>query len=110
MNHLKKINKRGAILKVKNMQNGRIKIGEKTNKNTEWKLVKETSSNGFNFNNIDFANFSFSTGDNSYIVFRIKEKKIIDIALKIYSDELNKPFGLIDTMLEAFIGGYVKRS
>ena len=110
MNHLKKINKRGAILKVKNMQNGRIKIAEKTNKNAIWKLVKEASNNGFDFNNIDFTNFSFSTGDNSYIVFRIKEKKIIDIALKIYSDELNKPFGLVDAMLEAFIGGYVKRS
>lgn len=110
MNHLKKINKRGAILKVKNMQNGRIKIAEKTNKNVTWKLVKEASSNGFDFNNLDFNNFSFATGDNSYIVFRIKEKKIIDISLKIYSDELNKPFGLVDVMLEAFIGGYVKRS
>ncbi len=110
MNHLKKINKRGAILKVKNMQNGRIKIAEKTNKKPEWKLIKEASTNGFDYNYIDYANFSYSTGDHSYIVFRIKEKKLIDISLKIYSDNLNKPFGLETINLEAFIGGYVKRS
>ena len=50
------------------------------------------------------------SGDNTYVVFRVKEKKIIDISLKIYSDELNKPFGLAEINLEAFISGYVKRS
>lgn len=110
MQHLKKINKRGAIVKVKNMQNGRIKIAEKTNKRIDWNLVKEVSSNGFDFSNLDFSNFSFATGDNTYVVFRVKEKKIIDISLKIYSNELNKPFGLSEINLEAFISGYVKRS
>lgn len=110
MQHLKKINKRGAILKMKNIQNSRLKIAEKTNKATEWKLIKEVSGNGFNYGNMDYSNFTYITGDNTYVVFRIKEKKIIDIALKIYSDELNKPFGLIDLNMEAFISGYVKRS
>ncbi len=110
MQHLKKINKRGAILKIKNLQNGRFKIAEKTNKSNTWKLIKEVSSNGFNYNNVDYANFSYVSGDNTYVVFRVKEKKIIDISLKIYSDELNKPFGLAEINLEAFISGYVKRS
>ena len=110
MQHLKKINKRGAILKMKNIQNSRLKIAEKTNKATTWKTVKEVSGNGFSYNNMDYANFTYVTGDNTYVVFRVKEKKIIDIALKIYSDELDKPFGLIDVNLEAFISGYVKRS
>lgn len=110
INHLKKINKRGAIIKVKNMMNGKIKIAEKTNKRNDYKLVKEASSSGFDFNSIDFANFSFVAGDNSYIVYRMKEKKIIDISIKIYSDELNKPFGLVSITAESFISGYVKRS
>lgn len=110
MQHLKKINKRGAILKIKNLQNGRLKIAEKTNKSNSWKLIKEVSSNGFNYRNVDYANFSYVSGDNTYVVFRVKEKKIIDISLKIYSDELNKPFGLAEINLEAFISGYVKRS
>lgn len=110
MQHLKKINKRGAMVKIKNIQNGRLKIAEKTNKRIDWNLVKEVSSNGFDFSNLDFSNFSFATGDNTYVVFRVKEKKIIDISLKIYSNELNKPFGLSEINLEAFISGYVKRS
>lgn len=110
INHLKTINKRGAIAKIKNIQNGKIKISEETNKKPEEKLLIEASSNGFDFNNIDFANMSFATGENSYIVFRVKEKKIIDISLKVYSDELDKPFGLINLVLQAFLGGYVKRS
>jgi hypothetical protein len=28
---------------------------------------------------------------------------------EIYSDELDKPFGVFSMMLEAFIGGYVKK-
>ena len=97
-------------MKIKNLQNGRFKIAEKTNKSNTWKLIKEVSSNGFNYNNVDYANFSYVSGDNTYVVFRVKEKKIIDISLKIYSDELNKPFGLAEINLEAFISGYVKRS
>lgn len=108
-NHLKKTNKRGAILKVKNMPNGKIKISTETNKRPEEKLLKEASSSGFTFENLDFENLSFETGENSYIPYRIKEKKFIDISLKVFSDELDKPFGLINISLEAFLGGYVKR-
>ena len=73
-------------------------------------MQKKPSSNGFNFKNIDFSNFSFVTGDNSYIVYRMKEKKIIDISIKVYSDEIDKPFGLVSITTESFISGYVKRS
>lgn len=109
INHLKKTNKRGAILKVKNIPNGKVKISAETNKRPEEKILKEASSSGFNFETLDFENLSFETGENSYIVYRIKEKKFIDISLKVFSDELDKPFGLINISLEAFLGGYVKR-
>lgn len=110
VNYLKTINKRGAIAVFKNMQNGRVKIAEKTNKSNEYKFLKESAIKGFNFKELDFTNFSFGTTENSEVVFRIKEKKLIDISLKVYSDELDKPFSLIDLTLQAFIGGYVKRS
>ena len=107
--HLKKVNKRGAIIKVKNMQNSRVKIAEKTNKRGEWKEVKDVSTNGFSYTNMDYANFSYVATDNTYIVYRVKEKKIIDLSIKVYSDVKDKPFGLIDINVEAFISGYVKR-
>ena len=84
----------------------------------EFKLLDKPNSllpileiiNEFDFNNIDFSNFAFITNESSYMVFRIKEKKVINISLKVYSDELDKPFGLSNLELEAFLGGYVKRS
>lgn len=109
MNHLKKTNKRGAILKIKNIPNGRIKLSVETNKKPTERIIKEASSSGFDFENLDFENLSFETGENSYVVFKCKEKKFIDISFKVFSDELDKPFGLIGITLEAFLGGYVKR-
>lgn len=93
VNHYKKTNKRGSIVRTKNIQNGRIKIAAKTNKENDWTLVKEASTNGFDFTteieggSFDFSNFSFDSGDYSYVVFRLKKKKFIDLQLKFYLDD-----------------------
>lgn len=107
-NHLKTMNKRGNVIKVKNTPNGRVKIAVRTNKE-EWKLLKEFSISGFTYGSMDYANFTYATGDNSFIAFKIKEKKFITSQIKIYCDEKDKPFGLINETISAFIGGYVKR-
>lgn len=133
VNHYKKTNKRGSIVRTKNIQNGRIKIAVKTNKETEWTLVKEASTNGFSFRTIQdggsfsFSNFTFVSGDFAYIIFRLKKKKFIDLQLKFYIDDeteivehegeedevihknLNKPFGIALIEIENFLGGYAKR-
>ena len=132
-NHYKKTNKRGSILRAKNIQNGRLKIAAKTNKETQWTLIKEASTNGFSFKtktdggSFSFANFTFVSGDFAYIVFRVKKKKFIDLQLKLYIDDetevvehegaddeivhknLNKPFGIALIEIENFLGGYAKR-
>ena len=93
VNHYKKTNKRGSIVRTKNIQNGKIKIATKTNKENDWTLVKEASTNGFDFTTVieggsfDFSNFSFDSGDYSYVVFRLKKKKFIDLQLKFYLDD-----------------------
>lgn len=107
-NHLKTMNKRGNVIKVKNTPNGRVKVAVRTNKDA-WKLLKEFSISGFRYDNVNYANFTYATGDNSFIAFKIKEKKFITSQIKIYCDELDKPFGLINETISAFIGGYVKR-
>ncbi|MCI8654267.1 MAG: hypothetical protein HFJ48_00075 [Clostridia bacterium] len=105
----KTTNKRGGLAKIKTIPNGEVKIAEKTNKKEELKEIAKYSATGFDFNNIDFNNFSFETRNNSYIVYKIKEKKFVEISLKFYSDELDKPFGIYSAILEAFVGGYVKK-
>lgn len=105
----KTTNKRGGIAKIKTIPNGVIKVAETTNKRQEEKYITKYSANGFDFENIDFSNLSFVTSNNSYIVYKIKEKKFTELSLKFYSDELDKPFGIYSAILEAFVGGYVKK-
>lgn len=107
-NMMKTTNKRGGVAKIKTIPNGIIKVAERTNKTNE-RFITSKSSTGFDFGDIDFGNFAFTTTNDSYIVYKIKEKKFITLSLKFYSDELDKPFGLFSAVIEAFIGGYVKR-
>jgi hypothetical protein len=107
-NHLKTTNKRGGVAKIKTIPNGKIKIAEKTNRKDE-RFITSKSSTGFDYTNIDYSNFAYTTKNDSYIVYKIKEKKFINISLKFYSDELDKPFGLYEAIIEGFVGGYVKR-
>jgi len=108
-NKYKTTNKRGGVAKIKTIPNGKIKVAERTNKTTENRFIKEYASGGFDFENIDFTNFEFSTDTTSNIIYKIKEKKWVELQLKFYSDELDKPFGIYGSIIEAFVGGYVKR-
>jgi hypothetical protein len=105
----KTTNKRGGIAKIKTIPNGVVKVSETTNKRQEEKYITKYSANGFDFSDIDFSNLTFVTNNNSYIVYKIKEKKFTELSLKFYSDELDKPFGIYSAILEAFVGGYVKK-
>ena len=107
-NMLKTTNKRGGLARIKTIPNGKIKIAERTNKRDE-KYITSKASTGFDYTNIDYSNFAYTTKNESYIVYKIKEKKFLNISLKFYSDEIDKPFGLYSSVLEAFIGGYAKR-
>lgn len=107
-NTLKTTNKRGGVAKIKTIPNGTIKVAERTNKTNE-KYIAKKSLTGFNYAEWDYSNFAYTTTNDSYMVYKIKEKKFITISLKFYSDELNRPFGLFSAILEAFVGGYVKR-
>lgn len=105
----KTTNKRGGLAKIKTIPNGVIKVSEMTNRRQDEKLIMKYSATGFDFGNIDFANFSFETTNQSYIVYKIKEKKFVELSLKFYSDEIDKPFGIYSAILEVFTGGYVKK-
>lgn len=105
----KTTNKRGGVAKIKAIPNGIVKISESTDKRQEEKYISKFSINGFDFSNFDFSSLSFITSNKNNVIYKIKEKKFIEISLKFYSDELNKPFGLYNAILEAFVGGYVKK-
>ena len=108
-NQLKTTNKRGGIAKIKTIPNGVTKVARKTDKSNEYKYTTEKSATGFSFLHIDFSNFSFITTNKTYLIYKIKEKKVNELSLKFYSDEKDKPFGLYSAVIEAFAGGYVKK-
>lgn len=108
-NKYKTTNKRGGVAKIKTIPNGRIKVAERTNKVLIDKHIKDYTSSGFDYGDIDYSNFAYTTSNTSNIVYKIKEKKFVELQLKFYSDELDKPFGIYDAIIEAFEGGYVKR-
>lgn len=81
----KTTNKRGCVV---DMEGEEIDVYAKTENDTKFELINKY------------------TNVKGYIVPRIKKKKIKDIQLKFYS---NKPFKLLSSTLQAFIGSYVKR-
>lgn len=108
-NHYKKTNKKGGNIKFKSIPNNKIKIACKTNKTDVYRDITEFSTSGFNFNEVDFSNFDFNAVNQNYTVMKIKEKKFIELQIKVYSDEMDKPFGLYEIIMEAYVGGYIKR-
>lgn len=106
-NNLKTTNKRGGVAKIKTIPNGKLSVSVQTNRKPE-KLIKEYSATGFDFTSLDFSNFAFTTKDMSYIVYKIKMKKFIELSLKFYSNE--SPFGLYDATIEVYRGSYTKRT
>ena len=108
-NQLKTTNKRGGIIRVKTIPNGIVKVARKNNKQPNYRFATSKNLNGFSFVGLDFSNLSFTTTSQSYLVFKIKEKKISEVSLKIYSDEKDRPFGLYSITLEAFVGSYIKK-
>lgn len=108
-NKYKTTNKRGGVAKLKKIPGGKMKVAERTNKRQEYKYINEYVCGGLDFADMNFGNFTFETNIFSNKVYKIKEKKFIELQLKFYSDELNKTFGLYDAIIETFEGGYVKR-
>ena len=108
-NKYKTTNKRGGVAKIKTIPNGKVKVAERTNKTPIDKYIKEFAGSGFDYGNFDYANFSYTATSTFNAVYKIKEKKFVELQLKFYSDELNTPFGIYDATIEAFEGGYVKR-
>ena len=110
INHLKTTSKRGGLLKLKAVPNSSVKMAVRTNVKKDWKDIAEYKNNGFSFENFQFDNFTFllNEGEN-YLVIKNKQKKFSEIQYKIYSNELDKPFGFFSLTIEAFVGGYIKK-
>lgn len=108
INHVKTTNKRGGIANLKTLANSICKLKECTD-NIKEKEITRFVAGGFSYANFTYSDFTYNTCDKLFMKYKIKEKKWNQIYLTFYSDELNKPFGIFNATLEAFVGGYIKK-
>ena len=76
-----------------------------------WEFIKEEAKKlgFFDFGNVNFANFTFSTDDTPKTVStKIKVKKVDKARFRLENNELNEPFGLYDIAFEYVENGYYK--
>lgn len=76
-----------------------------------WSFIKEDNTTGifFDFENVDFEAFSFSTDRSDKVAHsKIRVKKVDKARFKIENDKLNEPFGLLNLALEYVESGNYK--
>ena len=76
-----------------------------------WSFIKEDTASGilFDFENIDFDNFSFSTDASEKVVHtKVRVKKVDKARFRVENGKLNEPFGLFDLALEYIESGNYK--
>ena len=107
---LKSVIRRGGIAQIKRIPNSVIKLDVQTDKDS-WMNVLSVASSGFTFvqGSFSFAEISFGTGVRGKIIYRFNKRRIKDISLKFYSDEIGKPFGLYEATLQAAIMNYTRK-
>ena len=82
-----------------------------SNKLGAWTKIKEDTSSGilFDFENINFELFSFSTDSSEKVSHaKIKVKKVDKARFRVENEKLNEPFGLFDLALEYIESGNYK--
>ena len=76
-----------------------------------WNFIKEDTSTGvvFDFENIDFELFSFSTDTSEKVVHtKVRVKKVDKARFRVENGNMNEPFGLFDLALEYIESGNYK--
>lgn len=76
-----------------------------------WSFIKQTTVVGkaFNFNDIDFTRFTFSSDTSEKLLHtKLRVKKVDKARFRVENGELNQPFGLFDLAFEFIESGNYK--
>lgn len=109
-------NKTFRYFAIRMMKALRTTVRLKSQKSGNWSLIKEDRLSGvvFDFDNIDFENFSFSTDRSEKVVHtKIRVKKVDKARFAVENGtvdnpHVNEPFGLFDLALEYIERGNYK--
>jgi hypothetical protein len=104
-------NKTFRYFAIRMMQALRTSVQIWSRKLGTWSFIKEDTASGitFDFANIDFSNFSFSTDTSEKVAHtKIRIKKVDKARFRVENGKLNEPFGLFDLALEYIESGNYK--
>lgn len=107
-NQYKTLLKKGNVIHARAFSHSSVKIGYRTDREHET-LIGKINSGYFDFNDIDFEDFTFNTFDETDLVFKRKVKKFKRLQVIVYCDEPKKSFGIYSLVLAARVGGHYGR-
>lgn len=99
--------KRSTVIKTKTFADSTAKIKVRTNKKP-YEQIARINSKRFAFDDMDFSDFSFVTGDQTLFSIKEKEKKWVEKQYYIYTDEFKKPFALYYVCYRYTVAGRYK--
>lgn len=107
---LKSVDLKGTMMNIKRLQNSIIKVDVKTDSRSYSNVLKMRTE-GFSFTEgkVNFAEFTFGTGEQGVVFFRIRRPSFKEMSLKFYSDIIDKPFGIFDATVQVYVKGYAKK-
>ena len=85
--------KRSTVIKTKSFKNSAAKVKVRTNKKS-YEQIARINSSLFSFDDVDFADFTFITTDQTLFAVKEKEKQWVEKQYYIFSDEYMKPFSI----------------
>ncbi len=104
---LKTMKKKGSGVMLKTYNRSGIKVCIKTDRDFKREIL-EKSTGIFNFEDLDFNDFTFNTSEYSVIPFNAKFKKYKAIQVICRNDKVNRAFGVLGIIRRYVIGNFSK--
>lgn len=99
--------KKTCVIKTKTFSSSAVKVKVRTN-SLPYTQVDRLNSSRFDFNELDFSDISFVSGESSIMPVTENEKKWVEKQYYVYSDEYQKPFSLYYISYSYKVAGKVK--
>ena len=104
---LKTMKKKGSGVMLKTYLRSGVKVCIRTDKDFE-KEIRDKSAGLFNFEDIDFSDFTFNTSPYLVVPFNAKFKKYKAIQVICRNDKVNQAFGVLGIIRRYVIGNFAK--
>lgn len=104
---LKTMKKKGSGVMLKTYLRSGVKVCIRTDKDFE-KEIRDKSAGLFNFEDIDFGDFTFNTSPYLVVPFNAKFKKYKAIQVICRNDKVNQAFGVLGIIRRYVIGNFAK--